>query len=418
MRATTAFNRLLALESTTVKAVRFDPDAIVVVVALRTRLLRCPDCDYTTPSAYDRRPNPSRWRHLDVCGRTLTLECDLSRVACPTHGVRTQAVPFARPGARLTRQMENLIVWCAASMDWTAVSVLCRVAWRTVAAVVDRVVPTTTDLDHLEGLVRIGVDEISWKRGHKYLTLVVDHDTGTVIWGAKDRTAKTLEDFFDELGDERTAALEAISMDFGAPYAAAVRAKAPNAKICLDTFHAVALATKALDEVRRQAWQQMRRNNPAEAKKFKGARFVLLANQQNLTETQQRTLAAFARHGGDIWLAYQLKEAVRGILTDHTLTLDDSIDLLQAWIDRATHSGLAPFARLAKTFAARFNDIYNTWETGITNARNEGTHSAIRAVFARAHGFHRAETALAAINLTCGPTPIPNPHPTPVPAAA
>jgi len=217
VRATTAFNRLLALESTTVKAVRFDPDAIVVVVALRTRLLRCPDCDYTTPSAYDRRPNPSRWRHLDVCGRTLMLECDLSRVACPTHGVRTQAVPFARPGAHLTRQMENLIVWCAASMDWTAVSVLCRVAWRTVAAVVERVVPTTTDLDHLEGLVRIGVDEISWKRGHKYLTLVVDHDTGTVIWGAKDRTAKTLEDFFDGLGDERTAALEAISMDFGAP---------------------------------------------------------------------------------------------------------------------------------------------------------------------------------------------------------
>lgn len=93
--------------------------------------------------------NP-RWRHLDVFGRSLILECELLRLRCPSHGVRTQAVPFARPGARITRQFENLIAWCAASMEWTAASVLCRVAWRTVANVVERVVPSSTELSELD----------------------------------------------------------------------------------------------------------------------------------------------------------------------------------------------------------------------------------------------------------------------------
>ena len=286
MRATTAFNRLLALESTTVQAVRLETTEIVVVVRLATRRLRCPDCDYTTSATYDHRPSPSRWRHLDVCGRSLMLECDLRRLRCPAHGVRTQAVPFARPGARITRQFENLIVWCASSMDWTAASVLCRVAWRTVANVVERVVPSSTELSELDGLVHIGVDEISWKRGHKYLTLVIDHDSGKVIWGAKDRTAVTLDAFFDDLGETKTAAIKSVSMDFGAPYAKAVREKAPHAAICLDPFHAVALATKALDQTRRDTWRDMRGVDPDAARRFKGTRFVLLGNPENLTDRQ------------------------------------------------------------------------------------------------------------------------------------
>jgi transposase len=177
----------------------------------------------------------------------VVIECSLRRVRCPNHGVRIEAVPFARPGTRVTRDVENLVVWCAKTMDWTAASVLCRVSWRTVNRIIERVVPTTADLSRIEGIVRIGVDEISWKRGHKYLTLVVDHDTGQVIWGAKDRRAVTLEAFFEQLGPDKTAQLEAISMDFGAPYAKATRENAPNAAICFDPFHAVAMATKALD---------------------------------------------------------------------------------------------------------------------------------------------------------------------------
>jgi transposase len=147
----------------------------------------------------------------------LVIACSLRRLACPNHGVRIEQVPFARPGTRVTYDFENLVVWCVTSMDRTAATVLCRVAWRTINKIIERVVPATPDLSRIKDLVHIGVDEISWKRGHKYLTLVVNHDTGDVIWGAKDRTAVTLEKFFEALGPDKTAELEAISMDFGAP---------------------------------------------------------------------------------------------------------------------------------------------------------------------------------------------------------
>ena len=382
MRVTTAFNRLLVLAATWVEAVAFEPDAVTVTVRLARRRLGCPveGCGYSTRAVYDRRPKPTRWRHLDVCGRPCYIEARLRRLTCPRHGVHVEAVPFARPGARITRDFENLIVWCAASMDWTATSVLCRVSWRTVARVVERVAPTDVDLAHLDNLVNIGVDEISWKRGHKYLTLVIDHDSGRVIWGAKDRTAITLEQFFDQLGDDATKKLEAISMDFGAPYAKAVRTRAPQAAICLDPFHAVALATKALDETRRDHWREMRAENPDAAAKFKGTRFVLLHNPENLTDGQAAQLRRFRRAGGAIWRAYQLKEALRSIYADHDLSLDDSIDLLDRWISRAQRSRLPKFVTLARTLRLRNEEVINTWRHGITNARNEGTHSKIRAV--------------------------------------
>ena len=417
MRVTTAFNKLLALNATFVQAVNFDPSQISVTVRLARRRLRCPHCNYATMSVYDRRPKPSKWRHLDVCGQPLILACSLRRLRCPTHGVTTEQVPFARPGARVTHDFENLVVWCVTSMDRTAATVLCRVAWRTVNKIIERVVPTTPDLSRLEGLVHIGVDEISWKRGHKYLTLVIDHDTGDVIWGAKGRTAVTLEAFFEQLGPDKTAELEAISMDFGAPYAKAVREKAPAAAICLDPFHAVAMATKALDETRRDLVAEMKKVDPETAKVFKATRYVLLHNPENLTDTQAAQLRKIKRGGRGIWRAYQLKEALRSIYADHTLSFDDSRWLLDRWISRAQRSQLPQFIKLAKTLRARFDEVTNAWFYGITNARNEGTHSAIRAIFARAHGFHTAEAALSIINLCCGPTPIPGPHPTQVQAA-
>ena len=417
MRVTTVFNRLMGLPATRVRAVNFQPDQITVTVRLTRQKLECPDCKYSTRASYDQRPKPSRWRHLDMCGRLVVIECSLRRVRCPNHGVRLEAVPFARPGTRVTRDVENLVVWCAKTMDWTATSVLCRVSWRTVNRIIERVVPTTADLSRIEGIVRIGVDEISWKRGHKYLTLVVDHDTGQVIWGAKGRRAVTLEAFFEQLGPDKTAQLEAISMDFGAPYAKATRENAPNAAICLDPFHAVAMATKALDDTRRDQWREMRKVDPDAAKTFKGTRFVLLKNPEKLTDTQTVQIAAIKRAGGRIWRAYKLKEGLRGIYADHTLGFDESVLLLERWIAWAQRSRLPAFVRLARTLRLRFKEVTNAWFYAITNARTAGTHSAIRAIFARAHGFHTAESALSAINLSCGPTTIPGPHPTIVQAA-
>lgn len=247
MRATSAFKRLVRLDDVNVTAVEFLPALVAVTVALRRRRLLCPHCAYRTRWRYDTRPVDSRWRHLDLGTWRLEIRATLRRLSCPTHGVVVEAVPFARTGAHLTRDLDDLLAWLATRMDRTAVARLTRVSWRTVGRACERVVATELDPDRLDGLFRIGVDEISWRKHHKYLTLVVDHDRGRVIWGAKGKDALTLDAFFDELGPERSAQLSAVSMDLGPAFLKSVTAEghAPQAVVCADPFHLVKVRHEA-----------------------------------------------------------------------------------------------------------------------------------------------------------------------------
>lgn len=185
MRVTTAFKRLLRLDGVNVTNVEFAATVVRVTITLRRRRLVCGRCGYKTSARYDTRPVASTWRHLDLGVWQVELRAMLRRLGCPTHGVVIEGVPFARPGAKLTRDFDDLVAWLATRMDKTAISRLCRVSWRTVGRACERVVTSELDPGRLDGLFRIGVDEISWRKHHKYLTLVVDHDRGVVVWGHK-----------------------------------------------------------------------------------------------------------------------------------------------------------------------------------------------------------------------------------------
>jgi transposase len=147
------------------------------------------------------------------------------------------------------------------------------------------------------------------------LTLVSSHARAQVVWGAQGRDAATLDGFFTELGPDRSAAVAAVSMDMSAGYEKSVLKPdhAPAATICFDPFHVVALGTKALDTVRREHWQALRRNDPTAAKRFKGARWAPLKRPENLSDDQAATRRRFRRAGGAIWRAYTLREALRAI---------------------------------------------------------------------------------------------------------
>lgn len=137
MRVTAAFKRLLRLEGVDVTAVDFLASMVVVTVALRRRRLICPHCGHQTRSRYDTRPVSSRWRHLDLGVWRVELRADLRRLRCPDHGVVVEAVPFARPGANLTRDLDDLVAWLCTRMDKTAICRLVRLSWRTVGRVPD-----------------------------------------------------------------------------------------------------------------------------------------------------------------------------------------------------------------------------------------------------------------------------------------
>ena len=412
MRVTTAFKRLLNLPGVNVTGVDIGQTSVVVTVVLRRRRLVCPECGHSTRARYDQRPVDSRWRHLDLGVWRLEVRARLRRLRCPTHGVRTEAVPFARADAEFTADFEALVAWLATRMDKTAICRLVRINWRTVGRIIERVVADELDPGRLDGLFEIGVDEISWRKHHNYLTLVADHRSGKVVWGAEGRDAKTLDGFFDELGPDRSAQLTAVSMDMGPAFAKSVRADghAPQATICLDPFHVVALGTKALDEVRRPLWQQLRQlPDPTIAKRFKGARWALLKNPEDLTDTQAATLAAVRRNGGAIWRAYQLKEALRAIFAGD-LTEHDADKLLDRWCSWAQRCRLAPFVKLARTIRTHRDGILAAIRLGLTNGRVEGLNNRVRLIVRRAFGFHSAGAALALVMLSCGPITLQLPH--------
>ncbi|MCA1713524.1 MAG: ISL3 family transposase [Actinobacteria bacterium] len=405
MRITTAFNRLLQLDGVSVVEVEIGEGTVTVEVRLRRRKLVCPHCEFSTGARYDTRGVTSSWRHLRLGAFKLVVRAKLRRLACPDHGVRVEGVAFARPGARFTRDFEQLVAWLAVKMDKDALRRLVGIDWDTVGRICDRVVADELDPGRLDGLFDIGVDEISWKKHHNYLTLVVDHDTNKVVWGAQGRDAKTLDGFFDELGDARSGRIRAVSMDMGPAFRKSVTAQghAPQATICFDPFHVVKVGTDALNTVRRDIWQQLRRlPDPEFAKKFKGARWALLKNPEDLTQTQASTLAAIRRHGGALWRAYQRKEELRAIFAGG-LTDDETGALLDRWCARVQRSRLAPFVKAGRTIRKHRDGILAAIRLGLTNARLEGLNQRVRLIMRRAFGFHTASAALALVMLSAGP---------------
>ena len=408
MRVTSVFNRLMDLPGITVTDVEFSADA--VGVRLRSRRLRCPRCEFTTRSRYDTRAESSTWRHLDLGAWRLRVRADLRRLCCPVHGVITQGVPFARPGSRFTRDFEDLVGWLATTMDKTALARLVRVDWDTTGRIIERVVADRLDPNRLQRLFQVGVDEVSWRKGHSYLTLVSNHATGKFVWGREGKDAATLDHFFDDLGPDRAEAIQAVSMDMSPAFRKSVTTHAGNAVICYDPFHVVALATAALDKVRRQVWQDLRKLPDQDtARRFKGARWVLLRNPTDLTDEQAATLRKLKRRGGDLWRAYSLKEALRAVFAGD-LNEADVGALLDRFCSKASRSHLAPFLTVARTVRQQRAGILAAIRLGINNARHEGLNRRVRLIVNRAYGFHSANAALALIMLTLGPIDHVLPH--------
>jgi transposase len=463
VRITTAFSRLLRLDGVWVRKVSFEPGCVVVWVVLRRRRLCCPECGYLTWARKDTRTVDSVWRHLDLGVWRLEIRCRRRRLWCPEHGARTEGVPFARPGAEFTRDFECLVSWLATHTDKTTITRMLRIDWDTVGRIIKRVCADELDPDRLDDLYDIGVDEVSCKRQHNYLTLVADHRRGKIVWGCAGKGQAAADEFFDELdppaepprpehtrkpaqvpepaimvpfgpcptvtaghgipgawlqpGTEiepavlaRAGRLRAVSMDMTGGYAKSVREHAPQAIICIDPYHVVALANKALDEVRRAYWNELRSLGDQDtAKRFKDARWSLLKKPENLNDNQAVTLRRLKRAGGEVWRGYEHKEAARGIFAPG-LTLEDITILIDRLLSRLARSRLKPFVKLGRTIRKHRDGILAAVRLGINQGRTEALNNKVRLITRRAYGFHSAKAALALVMLTCGPITLRLPH--------
>jgi len=396
MRVSTAFNKLLRLQGATVGGVTFGAEGVVVAVRLRRRRPVCSGCGQKAP-IHDR--STRRWRHLDLGAQRCHLEAEIRRVRCRECGVKVEEVPFARPGARHTRDFEDLTAFLAQQANKTVIARLLRIDWATVGRIVERVVADHLDSERLAGLVMIGVDEVSWRKRHRYLTCVADHIDGGVVWAAEGRSAATLQGFFDELGEEKVT-IQAVSIDMSAGYEKAIREAVPDAQICFDPFHVVKLAGEAVDKVRRVEWNAQGKSKTKGGRWVKGTRWALLKAPENRTEGQDTALAEVQSANKRLYRAFLLKEQLRELY--HQVEPTAAAAYLEDWLAWASRSKLKPFVKLARTIREHREGVIAAVRLGLSNGRLEGLNSKVRLISHRSFGFHSAAPLIALVYLCCG----------------
>jgi transposase len=409
VRGIRVWARLVGLQRAVVEDVWVGDEGEVVVCARPSwrERDRCGICRRRSPG-FDLGEGRRRWRALDL-GTTLAfVEADAPRVTCRRHGVVVCAVPWARHGCRFTRAFEDQVCWLAVNCSKTAVAELMRIAWRSVGQICERVAcEAQREIDLLAGLRRIGIDEISHRKGHRYLTVVVDHDNGRLVWAAAGRDRQTVERFLDALGEERCKQLELVSADMAAWIAGPISERCPQAELCLDPFHVVALATDALDEIRREVWNEARRAGQTQtARELKGARFALWKSPEHLSARQKHKLSDIQTTNRRLYRAYLLKEQLRQI---YRLPAKAAIALLEAWLKWARRCRLPPFVKLARTITDQRTGIIAAIQHGLSNARVEAINTQIRLITRRAFGFHSPDALIALAMLAladlCPPLP-------------
>lgn len=400
MRATTLLRSVLGIGRTLVTRVAADGGCLLVHVRPAWRRPRCSTCGRLCSDGAVLSKG-RRWRHLDLGGVETYLVYDVRRAYCRGCGeLKTERVPWAaEPHVGFTDDFDLLVAQHTQRMDKTSVTRTLGIAWRTVGRCVERVMGRYGLEDPLAGLERIGIDEISYRVGHQYLTLVTDLDRGRIVWGTEGKNRAPVEAFFDELGPERTKALKVVCSDLEQGIANAIAARAPHALHVLDRFHVQRLAYEALDLTRR--YEMIFRGAAA-----KGIRWVVLKNPESLNEAQQTKLAEIQRDNKVLFRAYLLKEQLRAILDRRQPNVVRV--LLEKWCDWAERSRLNRFLPVVRSIRRHMEGILGYIRTRLSCGMVEGLNAKVRLLVRRAYGFHSAAAVIAMVRLCCSKIALPS----------
>ena len=354
--------------------------------------------------ATTRRPRRRRWRGLDLGATRVYLEADTERVRCAEHGVVVAHVPWARPGARFTTAFEDTAAWLVCHATLTVVATLLRVAWRSVSGIVTRVVADRAgQLDRLAGLRRIGIDEISYRKGQRYLLVVVDHDTGRLVWAAKGRDQA---DPGQVLRRPRPGAGRAAHPRLRRRGRVDPRPSSPTAPRrprCAWT------PSTSWPGPPRPSTRYAAAGRPACATRGRAdagrhhQAHPLGAAEEPAAPDRRPTHHA-GRHPGRQRPALPRLPAERATPGDLRLpsTSPPPRALLAGWIAWARRCRLDAFVTLAKTIKNYRQLILNAVEHGLSNARSEATNTHLRLLTRRAYGYHSPEALIAMADLTRG----------------
>jgi len=397
----TFIRKLLRLKAHRVTVVETSPEQVVVEIdRLKSRALRCGVCRGRCKKVHQVE-EARRWRDLSLRNLPMVLCYRPRRVRCPRCGIRVEAVPWAPLWARVTTALARAVAALARHLSWQETARHFRLDWKSVAAIVRRMVEYGLARRRRQPLHVLGIDEVSRRKGHHYLTVVYDLERGVLLWVGEDRTEETLVRFFTPLGRRRAATIQVVCLDMWKPYLKAVREHARKAQILFDRFHLVQHLNRAVDEVRRS---EMRRLRGQQKASFKKTRFLLLKNPWNLTPTERERLSTLVRWNTPIVRAYYLKEAFQ-LFWDYRHPARAQ-EHLRRWMHSAMRSRLQPFKDFVRLLRAHLDGVLAWTRLRVSNGALEGINNKIKLVSHRAFGFRSVANFTAAIYHCCAHLPL------------
>ena len=415
----------MVVENVEIENPESDPTIVFSVRPTKWDSNRCGICGKKC-SGYDRGNGRRRWRAMDIGNSTkVYLESDSPRVWCKEHGAVVQMVPWARHGSKHTRSFEDTTAWMSLHLSKKAVSEYVRINWNSVGPMISRVEKETRSGERrFDNLVKIGIDETSYKKGHKYITVVINHETNSVIWVTRGYGKEALESFFRELTPAQRNNIQLVSGDGARWIKDTVANYCPQATFCVDPFHVVSWCEEVLDTVRKQQWNEARKK-VAEEKKgkpkqgkgrpkggsaeksaaqkaaeiMKSSKYPLLMNPEHLGESYQVKLREVLLYDRRLATAYRLKEGLRAIFH---LPAEEVRPALQKWRRRAWSCRIPEYVELQRKIRRHMDAIVATVTHQISNARVEATNNKIKLTIRMAYGFRNIDNLIAMIYLRCG----------------
>jgi transposase len=367
---------------------------------------RCPHCGRPGKIVKRNRKQIARasrtWRDLPVGGLATAITYSPREITCDTHGRVQEDIPWAAKYSRTTYRFEFQMMRLCKVMTQKESAAQLGVPAPTLAEMLHRCVGRYRDGHKLRGLRSLGVDEISYRRGHRYLTIVYDLSRSHVVWVGEGKGRETIDRFFNEvMSAGQRARVGVACCDMSRTYIGAIEHHLPKALLVLDRFHVIKALNESVDEVRKEVW---RAASKAERKELKGVRFIILKNKKNRTRHEHRVMAEMGRTQRQVARACELKDELSHFWT--YLNPNNAEKFLKGWKKRIKLSRIEPLKKFAKTLEAHWDGVLASW-TGVTNAVAEGLNRIIRMTKNRASGYRSTDNFANMIYLIVGDLDLP-----------
>ena len=353
----------------------------------------CPECGGLC-ALHDHQPE-RQWRHLDTCQYRTIIHASPPRSNCPEHGPRVVKLPWAEPGSRFTALFEGLAISWLRAASQKEVGRLLGMTWDELHHVMERAVRRGMARREAEPLTHLGVDEKSFKKRHKYVTVVNDLEGGRVLYVAPERKKESLDSFWKTLTPEQLEGILSMSMDMWDPYLSSAMEHLKDAKkIVFDKFHVASHLGKAVDLVRRRENKELLRR---EDRQLVGTKYTWLRNGSSLSAEEFRALRDADLKTARAWA---LKET--GMLLFEYRREKSAREFFERWHSWAVRSRLKPMVEVAKMLRRRLENILTYLKHRMTNAKSEAINSKIQWVKYTARGYRNMSNFITAIYFHCG----------------